>query len=273
MYGTKELLKKECQAMKSILEYYQKELTEMPDGYLGRKKVNNNFYYYQQLNVKKNGLCRRIQKHLSHNSSDEWTIALLKRKRFLELSLRPLNVQIKRMEHFLTNFNEFNPTEIENSMSPTYSGIEMKQASSDPSFVINEKAWLTEPFESNPFERERLIHTTSNGLHVRSKSEAIIVNLLDNSGIPFRYEAPLKLDDYTFYPDFTVLRPSDQKVIYWEHFGMISSSNYQSKMDHKLSIYRLYQITPWNNLITTYDDENGSIDARQMSRIIEIFLL
>lgn len=272
MYGTKTLLQKEYRDMKKLAASYQKELKKMPSGYLNRKQVNCVFYYYWHYKISEYGTSRFVQKILPQNDSGREMIALLKRKRFLELSLRSLNVQLKKTERFLANYKEFEPTEIEASMSPTYSGIQMKQTSSNSSLTATTKAWLAEPFESNPFAPGRLIHTTSNGLHVRSKSEAIIINLLDSSGIPFRYEALLKLDDHTFYPDFTILRPSDQKVVYWEHFGMVSDPDYQRKMDHKLSLYRLHQITPWNNLITTYDDGDRSIDTSQINRIIDIFL-
>ncbi len=272
MYGIKQLLEKELLDMNILSKAYQKELKKMPNGCLSRKQVNHVSYYYWKYKIKEYGTSRYVQKYLSNRDSGQEMIALLKRKRFLELSLRSLNVQIKRSEQFLSNYTEFDPMEIESSMSPTYSEIQMKQGSTDSFLTTNAKAWLTESFVSNPFAPERLTHTTASGLHVRSKSEAIIVNLLDTGGIPYRYEAPLKLDDRTFYPDFTVLRPFDQKLIYWEHFGMVSDPGYQCKMDRKLSLYRLHQITPWNNLITTYDDENGSIDVRQIIRVIDIFL-
>ena len=32
-------------------------------------------------------------------------------------------------------------------------------------------------------------------------------------------------------------------------------------------------ITPWNNLITTFDDPNGSIDMRTIQEIVDIFIL
>jgi hypothetical protein len=43
------------------------------------------------------------------------------------------------------------------------------------------------------FLQDGLIHRTSTGLAVRSKSELIIAEALSNAGIAFEYEKPLSL--------------------------------------------------------------------------------
>ena len=52
------------------------------------------------------------------------------------------------------------------------------------------------------FLQEGLIHRTSKGLAVRSKSELIIAEALSNAGIAFEYEKPLTLGGSVRYPDF-----------------------------------------------------------------------
>lgn len=78
--------------------------------------------------------------------------------------------------------------------------------------------WPQQPSKiGKPLYAEGLVHSTSKGMKVRSKSEALIAMLLDMNGIEYRYEAPLTLGDHTFYPDFAIMRPSDRKLFYWEH--------------------------------------------------------
>lgn len=60
---------------------------------------------------------------------------------------------------------------------------------------------------------ERLIHKTSAGIDVRSKSEAMIVQVLHSHKIPFRYECALHIGSITLYPDFTIRIPRPVKCI------------------------------------------------------------
>jgi hypothetical protein len=116
------------------------------------------------------------------------------------------------------------------------------------------------------------IHRTQNGIMVRSKSELIIADTLESLGIPYQYEIELPYDDYHLCPDFTVIRPRDGKVIFWEHFGMTHDEEYLRKMDLKLVRYRKLNIQPWHNLIISYDREDGSLDVGLIRALVEGWL-
>lgn len=68
-------------------------------------------------------------------------------------------------------------------------------------------------------ERQKLIHPIrETDERVRSKSEVIIADILNQEGIPYRYECPLQLKGWgKVYPDFTVLsereRPERRRLI------------------------------------------------------------
>ena len=102
----------------------------------------------------------------------------------------------------------------------------------------NPSKWAGEPYEKNPINPEGLTCRSEYGLSVRSKSESIIASQLERYNIPFRYEALLQLEDQIYYPDFTILNPQDNWVIYWEHFGMVDDPEYARQMDNKLAEYR-----------------------------------
>ena len=133
--------------------------------------------------------------------------------------------------------------------------------------------WLNLEEQKNNFYFESLRHVTSMGLAVRSKSEAIIAELLDANGLKYKYETKLKIRDKSFSPDFAILRADDNKIIYWEHFGMINNEEYLIKMFYKLNEYQKAEIILWDNLVITCDSEDGNIDARQIIRIIKKMLL
>lgn len=110
-----------------------------------------------------------------------------------------------------------------------------------------------EKISTNPNWTESLKHKTSKGHEVRSKSEAIICDVLDALEIPYIYEKALTIDDITYYPDFTIFNPNNGKTYYLEHFGMMYESRYVKNCLKKLGTYIENNIVPWDNLIITYE--------------------
>lgn len=138
---------------------------------------------------------------------------------------------------------------------------------------------FTNLFEySNPIEYndkffdDNLIHRTTKGELVRSKSEVIIANALHTLGIDYTYEKQYKGDDGSVrYPDFTIEDAETGQIVYLEHLGMLSDSTYQKKWEEKLDWYRSQGIFPEGEgeghsgmLITT--TEEGGIDSASIEK-------
>ena len=126
------------------------------------------------------------------------------------------------------------------------------------------------------FLEERLIHVTSRGETVRSKSEVIIANLLHAGGIDYRYEEPLELDGLTKYPDFTIEDDNSGETYYWEHLGMLRNLNYRRRWEEKLAWLKERGISPKEEgggprgtLIITEDSDDGGIDSAAVSHLID----
>ena len=134
------------------------------------------------------------------------------------------------------------------------------------------RAWLEEPYEPCPYYPEQKIHCSPGGVRVRSKSELLITAEMEHCMIPFKYECPLQLEDDVVYPDFTVLRVSDRKVLYWEHLGMMDDPKYASQNIQKVFRYFRLGYRPFDNLILTYDMD-GSLDMKQVGRVIKMMLM
>ena len=126
------------------------------------------------------------------------------------------------------------------------------------------------------FLEERLIHRTTRGELVRSKSEVIIANLLHANGIDYRYEEPLEIDGLTKLPDFTIEDDNTGERYYWEHLGMLSDGAYRRRWQEKVEWLKDHGILPreegggpLGSLIVTQDSANGGIDSEAVSRLIE----
>ena len=113
---------------------------------------------------------------------------------------------------------------------------------------------------------ENLIHQTKNGEEVRSKSEVIIADTLQNLGISYEYEKQLTPEDdpedYR-WPDFTVSYEGD--TYYWEHLGLLHKPDYREKWERKREWYDEHGLS--DQLITSRDTPEGGIDSGEIEEI------
>ena len=104
----------------------------------------------------------------------------------------------------------------------------------DESFIAR---WMKQEYEPMGFNEEGPIYVTRNGLRVRSKTEILIAEMLDEFQIPFLYEKPLQLNTGLVRPDFTLLNLRERSEVYWEHFGMMDDPEYLAHALRKLRSY------------------------------------
>lgn len=131
-------------------------------------------------------------------------------------------------------------------------------------------AWQNDDYEhSTSFPKDLTVQTIG-GFCVRSKSEALIANLLIERGIPFRYEWVQVIDGKTCAPDFTILHPVKREIVIWEHFGLMNSADYQAEYRAKLSHYILAGYLPYYNLITTYERSEKPFSVDTANRIVRM---
>ena len=131
------------------------------------------------------------------------------------------------------------------------------------------------------FLEEGLIHRTTKGEAVRSKSEVIIASLLAAHNIDYSYEKPFAgTDGSVRYPDFTIDNAETGEIYLWEHCGMLHDGQYKQRWDRKLEWYRKQGVLPYTEgtgaqatLIITEDDATGGISADVIEVLIrKIFL-
>jgi hypothetical protein len=130
------------------------------------------------------------------------------------------------------------------------------------------------------FLEEHLIHVTSRGEAVRSKSEVIIANLLHGKNIQYHYEHPLEIGGVTKYPDFTIEDDDLGITYYWEHCGMLVDPGYRKRWEEKKQWYAENGILPHESgggpngtLIVSWDEPNGGISSQQIVELIDSVIM
>lgn len=130
--------------------------------------------------------------------------------------------------------------------------------------------WIHEEYQHNTDRPEGLKVPTLGGFMVRSKSEALIADLLISYDLPFRYECAMIFGGYTRYPDFTIMNPVNGQLVIWEHFGMMGSQTYQSEYAGKISSYVANGFIPYMNLITTFETNTIPFDVSVADRAVKM---
>ena len=192
------------------------------------------------------------------------------RKALLEAEIKDFKAELAVCEQFLEGVQNL-PHAVENLMNAP--GIcELLNAENVSSDQLIQE-WMNAPYEKyTGYPEDKTIITTT-GEKVRSKSEALCLSILHNLNIPFRYEQRWTIHDRVYYPDFTVLRPRDQKIFLIELFGMMGKPDYIRSTCNKIETYALDDWVVGHNLICFYESERYPLDALYMEKTLRYFLL
>lgn len=158
-----------------------------------------------------------------------------------------------------------------------------------PAILTNEQyaaRWQDVSWTGRPFAPDAPYICTAHGERVRSKSEVIIADTLFRYNIPYRYEFPITLkrsnsadirrdfgSSITLYPDFLCLNTRTRTEFYWEHFGLMDSTEYSNNAAGKLRLYTENGILAGRNLIITMETQTEPPSIKALEKLIEEFLL
>lgn len=107
-----------------------------------------------------------------------------------------------------------------------------------------------------------------NGLRVRSKSEILIADILDEMSIPFLYEKPLLLSSGLYHPDFTLLNIKERKEVYWEHFGMMDDMDYRNSAFKKIRRYEASGLFHPDSFLWTFETGRYPLETKPLRRMV-----
>ena len=242
------MIEKVQKLLKEELECIKKERQALKgDGRIYIRERKGNLYFSERVNGREIGITKnkkRVEILLRKTICKD---TLVVRKKNYEM----LKKTFEKLEKYQKEYN--------------YSSIGIGGLN----YSFSDWQWMIKPYERNPYYPERLKYTTTNEFKMRSKSEQAIANRLEARGIPYRPEAPLRFGDKIVYPDFMILLPSGDIVI-WEHFGLMDDPEYKQKASEKIEEYRKCGFVQHKNLICTYEEDIKS--AKDIDRIIDLFL-
>ena len=254
---------KEKQFLKETIEKARKDLRHAPEGTLQIKRHKNGYQFFHRTEPRKsNG--KYIQ------AKDQKIVVSLIQKRYLTQLLRAALKQQQAIEAFLKQYDPDALKKVFLNEGPVRQQFLDPVVLPDPLYIA---AWEEYEYERKPFYENDPSHFTQKDERVRSKSEVMIANSLYRAGVPYRYECPLLLGSRTFHPDFTILRISDRKTMYWEHLGLMDDISYCRSTLQKLETYETYGIFPGDQLILTAETSKLPLNASAVKRTIAHYIL
>ena len=181
-------------------------------------------------------------------TNDSNLIRKLARKKYLLTKQKQLENNIITLKQCQDELDISSVQNIVNSFTPTYKELPITYF-----YHYEVIKWQNEKYEQNNYQVEKRIYHTKNGVAVRSKSEVIIANMLEDYQIPYRYEPLFKMDYKNKYPDFVIKNPFTNKTIIWEHFGALNQEGYEQSMNEKMNWFLNNGYRIGDNLIYTFE--------------------
>ena len=243
MDGFRKLGEQELHCLKQMRNCFWTELCSMPEGTLGTNKSNGKTY----LRWWKKG---RYAKNISMKKPEDIELArALRRKRFLKEVISVIDNNIGLLEELLAKYIEFDPKGISDKLSKAYQIPPGKEKEVLPGF---------HPHSADAAE-------------YRSKSEEIIALVLQSNGYRFMYECEIVANQRVYKPDFTIMDPRTNQLVYFEHFGQPDQPGYYEKMVRKLIDYWYEGIRIGKNLIVTFETKNEPLTTAQVQMALDQF--
>lgn len=250
----------QSQRIQTELSNIKKQLTHLPKGNIFCVKDQSRYKWFKSAKPKPQYLKKTnlplieqlaIRKYLSSRYED-----LLHEKTAIDFYLRHHHADYEKSDSLLTH------PAYQKILTPYFKPISQELSE-----------WANAPYEKLESHPEQLIHKTSSGIMVRSKSETIIDMFLHTNRIPFRYECALHLDNIILHPDFTIRHPQTGEIYYWEHFGMMDKEDYRNNYLAKLHHYLSHNILPSIQLITTFETLEHPLSIETVRKIVEDYFL
>lgn len=189
-------------------------------------------------------------------------------KKYLLFRKKELESEIKSTESFLKNHSRKIQKSQQMLNDPAYSSL------LNPSIQSNATSeWSEQEYIKNTSYPENLIHKCVSGNIVRSKSEALIDLALFQHNIPYRYECGLTLNGRLIFPDFTILNTRKNKIMYYEHFGMMDNPSYAAEASRKLNLYITNGIIPTIDLVTTFETKDCPLTYADIEEVIDKYFI
>ena len=195
---------------------------------------------------------------------------LLARKAFWKhmLSAKEANLEVCRL--FLDSFNSDDQIMQEFFDKMPDARALLSNPGSMPKDAWN---WQFEPYAKKTDHLEELKIQTLRGEKVRSKSEALIANLLYMIPLPYQYEREWILLGEIAHPDFTIRHPKTGILYPLEHFGMMDTPRYKRRALHRIEQFAGTGYYPNINFFVSFETDSDAPDLPLLDYQLRRFFL
>ena len=246
----RDILTERYSILSKTVNRLEKEYACFPDGRVSvRHRKNIAYYYYVGADC---------DKYLGKDNIG--LIKQLVQKAYISDVIRSAADELKLLDRFLKAYK----TDPEN----VYDNLpEPRKKYSSPVIFADRNVidWVNSPYVKKPIVNG---FRTLKGDIVRSKSELIIADRLWLNGIPYKYECPIMINGQIIHPDFTILRRSDNKILYLEHCGMVDKPEYAESMVNRINDYNKEGITLGDRLFLSMETSATPLDVTAIDNLI-----
>ena len=243
--------------LNEVVSKKKDSLQNIPEGKLRTSTVKGHYRYYHVLDAQKSRSRYLKQKdiQLAHD---------LAQKDYDQRIIKSGEDELKILERLIRQ-QEVSVEGVYPSLPPA------RQALVDPISLTDEEyiaRWLeNKKCEPMGFDENDPVILTAEGYRVRSKSEQLWADLMEEAGVPHVFEPMLYLEGHGWTrPDFVGLNVRKRKEIHIEHMGMMDDPSYADRNVNKLHDYERNGFVLGDDLLITmetkkYPPERKSIEA------------
>ena len=246
--------------LKTLIREKQTSLANAPEGSLrcSCKGTASTWYHLTEKNKSRGSYIPRTKAALA---------AALAQKEYDRRILLKARQELASLRGFLRSAPAETPEDLYEALSDARRELVTPVQTPEEEYI---RCWIEQPYEKKGFAEDAPEFFTAKGEQVRSKSEILIADTLYRKNIPYCYEKPLDLPGAgRIHPDFTILRKSDRKEVYWEHLGMMDDPEYASSALTRIDLYERNGIFPGDRLILTHETGRQPLRTRLIEALAD----
>ena len=246
-----------CELLTKTLKALENKIKLLPEGTIKIKKTKYNNYFL---------LCIGEKEVKYLNTGDNELIKQLIQKSYLKDSSLVTRKELSILNKVSKAYPSVTIEDMYDSLSDERKDYATPIIPGDDEYA---QKWMAVPYKRKPFKKDAPEFYTLKHERVRSKSEVIIADRLNAKGIPYKYECPLKIGNETIHPDFSILKMSIKKVVYYEHCGKMDDPEYTKDMSERSHLYTSAKIFQGDRLFYTFETSDDPLDIKMLDEFIE----
>lgn len=255
-----DLIDRRIEVLTKHINKLDSKIKSLPKGSVYIKRVGKRTYYY---------LFERGSKERILRNSEETLKEKILQRKYLESVADSLRKELKVLRKTAKEYPKVIVEEVYEQLPEEFKKHVTPIVPTDSMYASR---WMERPYTHKQISDDVPFFKTMNGERVRSKSEVIIADRLSLNSVPYKYECPLvlQIDDelITIHPDFTLLRMSDRKVLYFEHCGMMDNEEYADELVKRINQYSRAGIILGDRLFLMFETSKTPLDVRVLDNLI-----